>query len=253
MSKVLVIPDIHLKPFIFDIADNIIKSTTIDHIVFVGDLLDEFYQSNNIDLYKETIDRAIQFKHEHPNTLYCWGNHDIAYFATNWDCCGNSYLHKYEIVHMLNLYEQEVEPKYVHNIDNYLFSHAGIGNKFIQSMSIDTNCSINDLIDKINSIDIDSMGSINTPLWLRPKKTNNKIYYDTYIQVIGHTPVKNISTIEDNVLIVDTFSLIPTTLKPYGDSTMLIIDTNNNEAFIYNNTKLLHKVSKSNWNSYIYK
>lgn len=247
MSKVLVIPDIHLKPYIFDIADKIINNNEIDQIVFLGDLIDEFHQSNNINLYKETIDKAIEFKHQHINTLYCWGNHEIAYLS-NWNCSGNSIVHNFEIKHMLNLYEREVNPKFVYYIDNYLFSHAGISNRFANLL--DNNSNINDLIEFINKLNFNDAGVYDSPIWLRPNKFKNT-YYNKYIQIIGHTPVKSPSFI-NNTWILDTFSLDPNTMKSYGDKSIIVIDTKTNDIFIYYNAELKIKLSKNDWINYTY-
>ena len=33
----------------------------------------------NLDLYMQTYDRAIRFAQEYPDTLWCYGNHDLCY------------------------------------------------------------------------------------------------------------------------------------------------------------------------------
>ena len=51
--RVLVIPDIHLKTWIFDRAEAILKAGKAD--------------------------RAIEFAKTYPDTLWCYGNHDVSY------------------------------------------------------------------------------------------------------------------------------------------------------------------------------
>lgn len=79
MSKVLVIPDIHLKPRMFDRAAAILKSGQANFAVVLGDLVDDWGQYHNIDLYELTLNRAIEFAKEFPKTLWCYGNHDLSY------------------------------------------------------------------------------------------------------------------------------------------------------------------------------
>ena len=45
MSRVLVIPDVHLKPWIFDMADRIDEGS-YDDIVILGDLVDDWGKKN---------------------------------------------------------------------------------------------------------------------------------------------------------------------------------------------------------------
>ncbi len=66
MSKVLVIPDVHLKTWIFDKAVKIIEENEFDNIVLLGDLVDDWDQELNIKLYKETLDKVYDFV-----TMFC--------------------------------------------------------------------------------------------------------------------------------------------------------------------------------------
>ena len=76
MSRVLVIPDVHLKPWIFDVADRV-DVNSYDDIVILGDLVDDWGKGNDLDGYKETLDRAAEFGKEHDQSLWCYGNHDV--------------------------------------------------------------------------------------------------------------------------------------------------------------------------------
>ena len=57
--KVLVIPDIHLKTWIFDRAEKIIKDGKADRAVCLMDIPDGWNMEFQIEQYKETFDRAI--------------------------------------------------------------------------------------------------------------------------------------------------------------------------------------------------
>ena len=80
--KVLIIPDVHLKPQIFDRASSLMREKTADRAVCLMDIADDWNQQFNIDLYIKTFDAAIAFAGDFPSTLWCYGNHDICYL---WD------------------------------------------------------------------------------------------------------------------------------------------------------------------------
>ena len=52
--KVLVISDVHLKPWIIETAGQMMERHGFDNAVFLGDFADDWDRERNIDLYKET-------------------------------------------------------------------------------------------------------------------------------------------------------------------------------------------------------
>ena len=65
--RVLVIPDIHLKPWMFDRADELLKQGIADKTICLMDIPDDWGQESNLDLYTRTFDRAIRFQKDHPD------------------------------------------------------------------------------------------------------------------------------------------------------------------------------------------
>lgn len=249
MSKILVIPDIHLKPEIFDKAEQIMNLAKVDNVVFLGDLVDNWNQENNIDLYKQTINRAIKFKEDYPNSLYCWGNHEIGYFA-QWNCSGNSKLYALEIKSLLSEYERKVEPKYIHVVDEVLFSHGGIEKSTAEVISSFGKFKhAYELADNLNQMSIETLGDYISPIWLRPQFSE---YYTRYTQVVGHSPVRQPLYIM-NTWFLDLFS---TTSQGNNCSKLLymsIIDTINYEISFFdckNKPKFVTTVNRLNWNTY---
>ena len=55
--KVLVIPDIHLKPWMFQRAAKIMEQGTAERAVCLMDIPDDWNQEYNINLYVETLTR----------------------------------------------------------------------------------------------------------------------------------------------------------------------------------------------------
>ena len=66
--KVLVIPDIHLKPDMFRRAGELMKQGIAEKAVCLMDIPDDWDQQYNIALYEETFDAAISFAMEYPDT-----------------------------------------------------------------------------------------------------------------------------------------------------------------------------------------
>ncbi len=56
MSRVFIIPDVHLKPWMFEKASVLVDKGAYDAVVMLGDLVDDWYQEENIDLYNKTFD-----------------------------------------------------------------------------------------------------------------------------------------------------------------------------------------------------
>ena len=64
--KVLVIPDVHLKPWMFQRASELMKEAKADRAVCLMDIADDWRQQFNLDLYEQTYDAAITFAGEYP-------------------------------------------------------------------------------------------------------------------------------------------------------------------------------------------
>ena len=69
MSRILVIPDIHLKPELFDYAEKILKDGKADRAVCLMDIPDDWNCEIHINKYENTYDRAIKFAKDFPPPL----------------------------------------------------------------------------------------------------------------------------------------------------------------------------------------
>ena len=133
MSKVFVIPDVHLKTWMFDKAIKIIEENDFDKIVLLGDLVDDWDQELNIKLYKETLDKVYDFVVKYPETLLCLGNHDVSYLWETFES-GYSVYARNTVVDGINkiMYVMPADNVgFIHKIDNVLFSHAGLTERFL--------------------------------------------------------------------------------------------------------------------------
>lgn len=229
MNKAFVIPDIHLKPWIFDKADILIKDD-IDFIVFLGDLVDDWGQEKNIELYNKTFDRAEEFIRKYRDKIkWCYGNHDVSYLCNRLET-GFSYMAQETVVRRMKGLKELLgdDIAIIHRIGNTLFSHAGLMESFVENI-FPKRTPLNSMIDDINHMGAGYLWDDDSPLWARPQYDSFLIPYpENMYQVIGHTPLrKPLKT--DNLLSVDVFSTI-TGRTPPGSQSYVIVDT---ETFDY--------------------
>jgi hypothetical protein len=229
---VLVIPDIHLKTWIFDRAEDILKTGRADRAVCLMDMPDDWDMEFQIGRYKETFDRAITFAAGQPDTLWCYGNHDVSY---PWGKLESGYSPYAESTVMEKLEELENRLRHpsqiniMHRIDNVLFSHGGLTTKFVKRLNKDLlDADIDDVIAAVNDAPHDDLWNDESPLWLRPQYRTVKAFRnDTYTQVVGHTPVKRIYE-KDGIISTDVFSTYCDG-RQIGESAMVVIESETGE------------------------
>ena len=226
--KVLVIPDVHLKPWMFRDAAKLLKAGTADHAVSLMDIADDFDKEMNINLYEETYDAAISLAKEFPDTLWCYGNHDLSY---DWGYLETGYSPYAESTVIRKLSElqrgikNELQLAYVHRIDNVLFSHGGVTQEFVREhISARESRDTNLVLDVINAFGKREMWKDNSPIWARPQYGDLKMYQEKrLLQVVGHTPVERI-TQTGNLISCDGFSTYRDG-SPIGTEEFLLLDT----------------------------
>lgn len=234
MSKVLVIPDIHLKPRLFDRATAILESGQAELTVVLGDLVDDWGKGEKIDLYQETLNRAILFAQKFPQTRWCWGNHDISYIL-GLNQSGYSYQAAPTVIDGIKRLQKAVKSslRIVHYIDNVLFSHAGVTDIFAQRFA-----RYDDTLEAINSrYTPDLLWLSSSPLWARPQEDYNSETgqlisdrfhtqmwrSDEFLQVVGHTPTRKVMQFE-KLVSTDVFSTYPDG-RHIGECKFIIVNT----------------------------
>ncbi len=234
MGRVFVIPDIHLKPWMFNKADKILEKEKCDDIIFLGDLVDDWGCQSNIRLYDETFDRAEAFIEDHPGVKWCYGNHDVSYLW-NKNESGFSWLAQKTVMRRMHKLEKMLGDNiaFIHMIDKTIFSHAGLTKSFVSKIIKDETDfenygEIEKLIRKINGLSSIYMWDDDSPIWARPQyKGLKELFAICYFQVVGHTPVKE-TLWEGPLLTVDNFSTYPDG-RPVGNESFIIIDSNTNK------------------------
>ena len=229
--KILVIPDVHLKPWIFDKADEILQSNKdIDTFVSLGDIADDWDKRNNLNLYEETYDRLIDMVKKYPKSIFCYGNHDISYIWQRHET-GYSTAARNIVVNKISELERilgEDRIGFAKKIDNCIFSHAGLCQTFIDWYVPEKYKQSEDMtLRYINEGMYSSELWIDiSPIWLRPQEQCINMYEaEKYLQIVGHTPISEIIyDASENVLSVDTFSTYRDG-TPIGTQSFAVVDT----------------------------
>lgn len=227
--KVLVIPDIHLKPWMVKKAKELMHKESFDKAVFLGDFVDDWDEVKNIGLYNETFDATHDFLKEFPESLICIGNHDISYVWNKWQSGFSNYAVdtvRCRLKELKRLVPAE-NIAFIHRIDTVLFSHAGLCESFVQEHFEHPEAfGIDELIAEINCMRVDDLWRDNSPLWVRPQYGYCPMYSDL-LQVVGHTPTATCE-LKDKVLSVDVFST-HRDKTPVGCEWFVCVDTETGE------------------------
>ena len=228
--KVLIIPDIHLHHKMFDRADEILKFGQADRAVQLGDLVDDWGQQFNLPLYTKTLKRATQFHKDHPDTLWCMGNHDLTYFYPNSGMreSGHSKFAEGEVSVWLREMERAgAKSQIMHIVDNVIFTHAGLTEDWMKRRFERVGYKNflppeRGLLHIVNHASLRELWQEDSPIWARPQIDNYKMWGDKF-QVVGHTPTSTI-TESNNVLSTDAFSTRQDG-SPIGVERFVIVDT----------------------------
>lgn len=226
--RILVIPDVHLKPNMFRRASELMYQDMADRAVCLMDIADDWDQQYNIELYEETYDEAIDFAKKHPKTLWCYGNHDLSYIwhqlETGYSSMA-SYTVQKKLIDLKSVLVEENSIRYVHRIDNVLFSHGGLREYFVREYVSESDYDNVDIVlEKINQLGKNEIWNDASPIWCRPQYSKMKMYNsDKLMQVVGHTPVEKI-TRDGNIISCDVFSTYRDG-RPIGSREYLLIDT----------------------------
>ncbi len=227
--RVLVIGDVHLKPWIFTRASEIMSDGIADCPVILGDIVDDWKQDFNIQLYEDTFDAATSFIKLNPSVLYVFGNHDLSYMWSERET-GYSPIAKDTVIkrqiELYRLLDQYTPASYIKRVDNVLFMHGGLSRDFVEE-HVGTGKKYDDIdyvVDSINKLTHQDMWNYFSPIWLRPQMHKNRMYKPRKIlQVVGHTPVEQ-PVRQRNVLSCDLFSTFRDG-TPIGTEQFVILDT----------------------------
>ena len=134
MSKILIVPDVHGRKFWHKAIEMIDE---VDQVVFLGDYLDPYsYEGITFEDALNEFEQILEFKEKHSDKVVLLvGNHDMHYIKTEFMDC--SRLNVWRRVEVHDLFMNNIDKfQLIHEIDNYLFSHAGIYLEWIKKYEI---------------------------------------------------------------------------------------------------------------------
>ncbi|WP_155243782.1 metallophosphoesterase [Butyrivibrio fibrisolvens] len=240
--KALVIPDIHLKPWIFDRASEILKEGKAERAVCLMDIPDDWGMELSVEQYRDTFDRAISFAEAYPETLWCYGNHDVSYPWGKLETGYSPYAER-TVISKLDELKDSLQKKsqiaFIHRIDNVLFMHGGLTAEYVSRLNPELlDADIDEVLEAVNSASDKYLWNDESPLWYRPQYKDVEAFRkEIYTQVIGHTSVKEIYE-KNGFISTDVFSTYSDG-RQIGESAMISIDT---EARKYEKVPVMGKL-----------
>lgn len=232
--RVLIIPDIHEKEWILKKASYLMKKEQINRAVCLMDIPDDWHEYRNTALLEATYNIAIRFAEEYPETLWCFGDHELRYLMD--DAEGEYVSKRMRIVRektreLAAVLPDKKQLAVAHRIDNVLFVHGGLSDSFVTAMISDRTDMYDDVdsvLSMVNSTPLQELYAKDSPLYYRPQMRDGALYMeDSFLQVVGHTPVKDI-TRKGNVLFCDVFAT-RYDYEPLGSQRLVILDTKTGE------------------------
>ena len=213
--KTIIISDCHGQPHLITNALN--HANNWSRLIFSGDILDIGPDPIMcFDILKEN------------NAELLWGNHDAAAAINRTIWPQNSW--EQEAKHVIANHSSFF--KISTNVDNILITHAGLSEKFIQDMDINTNYRIPQLVQYLNRLDLETLWCDDSPLWYRPTNKNPPLHI---LQIVGHTPpewIERNGFDSQNLVSVD-----PYCTKRFGPDRYRYVAIENGNATLYDSNE----------------
>ena len=131
-QQIIILGDSHARPIAIDIIELHLK--TAHKIILLGDYVDPYNQIAPISDKKVVshLKKVIDYKKQYPNKfILLLGNHDIHYVHPDLRCTRYNYKIATEL---RELYTENWDLFDIsHQIDNYLFTHAGVCMKWLDA------------------------------------------------------------------------------------------------------------------------
>ena len=201
--KILINPDIHGRVFW---KYSIEHKDEFDKIIFLGDYLDA-YSPDLLLKEEDNFKEIIQFKKDNPDkVILLLGNHDCHYIndkiyeASRY----NSFKHNsYQKLFLDNIDLFQL----IYIYDKYLFSHAGVYQKWMDLNKLTLkdllDCDLDKLSKSLNWIDYFRGGfyDVGSCIWADIRDSGTEKLLKGYYHIFGHTQLKfNLSTSEFSCL-----------------------------------------------------
>ena len=215
MKKLVAIGDIHGR----DVWKKIVEvNKDADRIIFIGDYFDApSYRrklGSNGEEELKNFSEIFQFKLDNPEqVVLLLGNHDYHYLPGVQDgCVGFQDSMREHFQQALSYAIEDQAVQWIHEEDEFLFSHAGVTKTWFELSKVGSVAEINDL--GIRYFDFNPGPLMNgygdeicqTPIWVRPPSLRQD-KLDGYIHVVGHTPQPDGIQMDDGICFIDCLDI----------------------------------------------
>lgn len=210
--KVAVIGDIHGTTKFLECYKNIQENDSdVDKIIVLGDWFDP-YIDIDLDTMIERYNEFVKIWKSDNRIVSILGNHDIAGYINLNDCTNRTYKYGVPRQKIAEVIEQNLPESYLtYKIGDYIFSHAGVSQEWLNDIAQYTSCNyVDDIMNCKKGWGNDELSDICTfypydwtgcgdnahqsCVWIRPK-TLYSCAVDGYHQVVAHTRVEEITKV----------------------------------------------------------
>ena len=197
--KILINPDIHGRVFW---KYSIEHKDEFDKIIFLGDYLDA-YSPDLLINEKDNFKEIIQFKKDNlDKVILLLGNHDCSYINDKIYTASRYNPAKHDSYQKLFLDNMDLF-QLIYIYDKYLFSHAGVYQKWMDLNKLTLkdllDCDLDKLSKSLNWIDYFRGGfyDVGSCIWADIRDSGTEKLLKGYYHIFGHTQLKfNLSTSE---------------------------------------------------------
>ena len=213
--KTIVIGDVHGR----SLWKQIVNQENADRVIFIGDYFDSFDLKGE-DQISNFLDIIEYKKSSGKEVIMLVGNHDHHYFPEigYTGTSGYQSIFKHQIEPTIDANREYLQMAY--QFDDFLFSHAGVSSKFMDSVFGIDGWKIENIVDLLNeqfkykpltfgfgeAVSIKKMSYLDpygdneeqSPIWIRPNslmRANRDTLRTQFIQVVGHTQVKKLDLV----------------------------------------------------------
>jgi len=210
--KTVVIGDVHGR----SLWKLIVHQENPDRVIFIGDYFDSF-DIKGVDQLNNFLDIIEYKKSSGKEVIMLIGNHDYHYFPEVGENGTSGYqkMFSYQISPVLDSNREYLQMAY--QMDEFLFSHAGISSAFLDSVFGINGWKTETIVEQINelfkykplsfqfgmAVSIKKMSFLDpygdneeqSPIWIRPRSlmsANRNTLRKQVIQIVGHTQVKKL-------------------------------------------------------------
>lgn len=210
--KVAVIGDIHGTTKFLECYKNIQEiDSDVDKIIVLGDWFDP-YIDIDLDTMIERYNEFVEIWKSDDRVISILGNHDIAGYIVSNDCTNRTFKMSSMRQRITDVIEPNLSESYLtYKIGDYIFSHAGVSQDWLNDISQYTHCNyVDDIMNCKKGWTEDELSDICTfypydfggygknvhqsCVWIRPQALYS-CAIDGYNQVVAHTRLEQITKV----------------------------------------------------------